>query len=165
MGTISEFEVVTARTLDAALDVLASTANVRALAGGTDLMVQLEAQTLQPCMFLNIDGLRELRPPMEWTGSGASLPAMTTYRDVRNSRLQERFPLLAAAAREVGALAIQSRGTWVGNVVNASPAADGVPVLMAYDAELEIRSKSGNRRVALSNFYRGYKQMDLAPAE
>ena len=73
--------------------------------------------------------------------------------------------MLAAAAREVGGLAVQSRGTWVGNVANASPAADGVPALMAYDAELEIRSSSGRRRVPLAGFYRGYKKMDLAAGE
>ena len=54
--------------------------------------------------------------------------------------------MLALAAREVGALAIQSRGTWAGNIANASPAADGVPALMAYDAELELRSRSGAPR-------------------
>jgi CO/xanthine dehydrogenase FAD-binding subunit len=67
--------------------------------------------------------------------------------------------MLALAAREVGSLAIQSRGTWAGNVINASPAADGVPALMAYDAEIELASKSTRRRVPLSQFYTGYKQM------
>ncbi len=165
MPAISDFEVITPRTLDAALDVLASTTGVRPLAGGTDLMVQLEAGALKPCTFLNVEGIRDLRPPLEWKGDGATLPALTTYRDVRNSSIARRYPLLPLAAREVGALAIQSRGTWVGNVVNASPAADGVPALMAYDAVLEIRSKSGTRRVPLSGFYHGYKQMDLRPDE
>jgi CO/xanthine dehydrogenase FAD-binding subunit len=73
--------------------------------------------------------------------------------------------MLALAAREVGSLAIQSRGTWAGNIINASPAADGVPALMAYDAEVELASKSGRRRVLLSRLYRGYKQMDRRPDE
>jgi len=64
------------------------------------------------------------------------------------------------AAREIGALAIQNRGTWVGNIANASPAADGVPALMAYDAEIELTSKDGRRIVPLSRFYHSYKQMD-----
>src|SRR5690242_16609269 len=121
-------------------------------------MVLLESGALRPCTFLNIQDLPELK-------SSDRITALTPYRDIRRGHWKTRFPMLAAAAREVGALAIQSRGTWVGNVVNASPAADGVPALMAYDAELEIRSKSGNRRVSLSNFYRGYKQMDLHPTE
>src|SRR5262249_23474610 len=88
-----------------------------------------------------------------------TLGALTTYRDVRVSPIRRQFPMLALAAREVGSLAIQSRGTWAGNVINASPAADGVPALMAYDAEIELASKSTRRRVPLSQFYSGYKQM------
>ena len=93
-------------------------------------------------------------------GPSVILGALTTYRDVRISSVRHRFPMLALAAREVGALAIQSRGTWVGNIANASPAADGVPALMAYDAEIELTSKDERRIVPLSGFYRGYKQMD-----
>jgi CO/xanthine dehydrogenase FAD-binding subunit len=73
--------------------------------------------------------------------------------------------MLALAAREVGALAIQNRGTWAGNIANASPAADGVPALMAYDAEVELASKNGKRVVPLSGFYHGYKQMERRPNE
>src|SRR5262249_6559849 len=87
--------------------------------------------------------------------------ALTTYRDVRiNGDVTKQLPMLALAAREVGALAIQNRGTWAGNIANASPAADGVPALMAYDAEVELTSKIGRRLVPLSSFYRGYKQLD-----
>jgi CO/xanthine dehydrogenase FAD-binding subunit len=158
VATINDFPVITPQSLDEALDVLASVQNVRPLAGGTDLMVLLESGTLRPCTFLNIQDLQELKSPDRMT-------ALTTYRDIRASHWKTRFPMLAAAAREVGALAIQSRGTWIGNVANASPAADGVPALMAYDADLEIARKGERRRVPLANFYRGYKQMDLRPDE
>ncbi|MBI4471338.1 MAG: xanthine dehydrogenase family protein subunit M [Acidobacteria bacterium] len=157
MTALSKFSVITPKTLDEALDALASVPAARPLAGGTDLMVQLEAGILEPCTFLNIQDLPELRTN--------SLSALTTYRDVRTGPLGKQFPMLRVAAREVGALAIQSRGTWVGNIANASPAADGVPALMAYDAELEIASKRGLRRTPLATFYRGYKKMDLAPDE
>jgi CO/xanthine dehydrogenase FAD-binding subunit len=158
VATVNDFPVITPQSLDEALDVLASVQNVRPLAGGTDLMVLLESGTLRPCTFLNIQDLQELKSPDRMT-------ALTTYRDIRASHWKTRFPMLAAAAREVGALAIQSRGTWIGNVANASPAADGVPALMAYDADLEIARKGERRRVPLANFYRGYKQMDLRPDE
>ena len=138
MPVVSDFKVITPESLGEALDALSSLGNVRVLAGGTDVMVQLEAGSLKPCTFLNIQDLPELRSLQ----SATSLTALTTYRDVRTGPLKDQFPLLALAAREVGSLAIQSRGTWVGNVVNASPAADGVPALMVYDAELEIRSKT-----------------------
>jgi CO/xanthine dehydrogenase FAD-binding subunit len=158
VATVNDFPVITPRSLDEALDALASIENLRPLAGGTDLMVLLESGVLRPCTFLNIQDLPELRSPDRIT-------ALTTYRDVRTDHWKARFPMLAAAAREVGALAIQSRGTWIGNIANASPAADGVPALMAYDASLEIACKTGRRAVPLANFYRGYKQMDLRPDE
>ena len=95
-----------------------------------------------------------------------TLYPLTTYRDTRvTAAIRQKFPMLAQAAREVGALAIQSRGTWVGNIANASPAADGVPALMAYDAEVELSSKGGRRSVPLSRFYTGYKTMDRRPDE
>ena len=158
MATVNDFAVITPRSLDEALDALASVENVRPLAGGTDLMVLLESGGLLPCTFLNIQDLPELKSPDKIT-------ALTTYRDIRAGHWKARFPMLATAAREVGALSIQSRGTWIGNIANASPAADGVPALMAYDANLEIASKNGRRTVPLANFYRGYKQMDLRPDE
>jgi CO/xanthine dehydrogenase FAD-binding subunit len=158
------FEVLTPHSLDDALNMLASNQTVVPLAGGTDLMVYLQAGTLAPCTFLNLQELAELRPPLSING-GLTLGALTTYRDVRRTPITAQFPMLALAAREVGALTIQSRGTWAGNIANASPAADGVPPLMAYDAEIELRSKRGTRRVPLAKFYRGYKQMDKEPDE
>ncbi len=158
------FEVLTPQSLDEALDALASIERVVPLAGGTDLMVYLEAGALPPCTFLNLQELAQLKPPLS-TNGGLTLGALTTYRDVRLSGVREQFPMLALAAREVGALAIQSRGTWAGNIANASPAADGVPALMAYDAEIELSSKKGRRRVLLEKFYRGYKEMDRRPDE
>jgi CO/xanthine dehydrogenase FAD-binding subunit len=121
-------------------------------------MVYLEAGRLPSCSFLNLQELPELKP-IRQDGDYVTLGAMTTYRDVRAGSVARQFPLLALAARELGALAIQSRATWAGNIANASPAADGVPALMAYDAEIELRSKSGRRTVRLSDFYHGYKQM------
>jgi CO/xanthine dehydrogenase FAD-binding subunit len=75
------------------------------------------------------------------------------------------LPLLVAAARELGALQIQNRGTWAGNIANASPAADGVPVLLAYDAQLELASVRGRRTVALADYFTGYKKTVRAADE
>src|SRR6266571_5608627 len=158
------FEVLTPQSLDEALDALASIERVVPLAGGTDLMVYLQAGALAPCAFLNLQEIDELKPRLTINGS-LKLGALTTYRDVRRSSIRTQFPMLALAAREVGALAVQSRGTWAGNIANASPAADGVPALMAYDAEIELSSKKGRRRVLLEKFYRGYKEMDRRPDE
>ncbi len=158
------FEVITPATLKDALDAIDTERNLVPLAGATDLMVYLEAGSLPPCTFLNLQELAELKPTLRVDGS-VVLGALTTYRDVRISSVREQFPMLASAAREVGALAIQNRGTWAGNIANASPAADGVPALMAYDASIELTSKQQRRLVPLSAFYRGYKQIDRRPNE
>jgi CO/xanthine dehydrogenase FAD-binding subunit len=154
------FDVITPRSVDDALGALASGERLVPLAGGTDLMVYLEAGTQPPCTFLNLQELSRLKPGLAISGASLTLGALTTYREVRRSNVCAQFPMLGSAAREIGALAIQSRGTWAGNIANASPAADGVPALMAYDADIELSSRKGSRRVPLSKFYRGYKQMD-----
>jgi CO/xanthine dehydrogenase FAD-binding subunit len=158
------FEVVNPHSIADALDALAADAKLVPLAGATDIMVYLEARSLPPCTFLNLQQLQELKPIVPGSRS-VILGALTTYRDVRTSSVRQQFPMLALAAREIGALAIQNRGTWVGNIANASPAADGVPALMAYDAEIELTSKTGQRTVPLSRFYRRYKQMDRRAGE
>src|SRR5262245_10562747 len=153
------FEVFNPHALNEALDAISADSTLVPLAGATDLMVYLEAGSLPPCTFLNLQELQELRQ-QDNDGSSVKLGALTTYRDVRIGNVGKQFPMLASAAREVGALAIQNRGTWVGNIANASPAADGVPALMAYDAEVHLTSRNAERVVPLHRFYSGYKQMD-----
>ena len=100
------------------------------------------------------------------TSDAVVLGSMTTYTEVlRNSVLQEEFPLLCAAARETGSIATQNRGTLGGNIVNASPAADSPPALLVYDAEIELISTREVRRVSYHGFHTGYKKIQLAPDE
>ncbi|RMH56616.1 MAG: xanthine dehydrogenase family protein subunit M [Candidatus Hydrogenedentota bacterium] len=165
-ASLLDFSVFNPRRLDEALSLLAEEENVVPLAGGTDLMVTLETGNLSPCRFLNLMGIAEFQEPFSWCDGKLRMSPLCSYRDTRIDKdVATRYPLLVRAAREVGVLAIQSRGTWAGNIVNASPAADGVPVLMVYDAEVELRSTSGTRTVPLCDFYRGYKEMDRASDE
>jgi CO/xanthine dehydrogenase FAD-binding subunit len=128
-------------------------------------MVLLEAGKLPHKNYANIWNLKELRG-IEVTGNQVTLGALTTYTEVQEHPiLQEEFPMLCKAARETGGIAIQNRGTLGGNIVNASPAADSPPALLAYDAELELVSKTGARRIPYAKFHRGYKQMDIRPDE
>jgi CO/xanthine dehydrogenase FAD-binding subunit len=91
---------------------------------------------------------------------------LTTYTEIRHSALLARlYPMLPMAASETGGLATQNRGTIGGNIANASPAADTPPALLVYDAELELMSSTGVRRVPYAAFHQGYKKMDLAPGE
>jgi CO/xanthine dehydrogenase FAD-binding subunit len=130
------------------------------VAGGTDLLVHWPAQVARrDGLYLDLSGAADLRPH-RWTDAALVLGALTTYWDViRDPRAAAEFPLLVAAAREVGAVQIQARGTWAGNVMNASPAADGVPALMACDAVVVLESHEGVEEVPLDSFYTGYKTM------
>jgi CO/xanthine dehydrogenase FAD-binding subunit len=95
-----------------------------------------------------------------------TIGALTTYSQVQADELLRReYPLLAAAAAETGGVAIQNRGTLGGNVANGSPAADSPPALLVYDAELELVSPDGIRRVPYASFHRGYRKMDLGSGE
>lgn len=143
-----------------ALELLASDRAVIPIAGGTDVLVhwpiRLEAHDRTYVDLSPLDALR----PLSWTADELVLGGLTTYWDViQERRARDEFPLLAAAARQVGAIQIQARGTWAGNIVNASPAADGVPVLMAYDATVVLESRRGREEVPLDCFYSGYKEM------
>jgi CO/xanthine dehydrogenase FAD-binding subunit len=130
-------------------------------AGGTDLMVLLEAGKLPHRKFVSIWGLPELRG-IEVTPAHLTLGALTTYTELRRHEIIAReFPLLCQAAAETGSIATQNRGTLGGNIANASPAADSPPALFVYDAELELASASGVRWVPYHGFWSGYKQMDL----
>jgi CO/xanthine dehydrogenase FAD-binding subunit len=137
----------------------------RPFAGGTDLMVLLEAGRLPHKNYLNIWNLPELRG-IEVSAGQVTLGALTTYTEVQQEKvLQKEFPMLCQAASETGGLAIQNRGTLGGNIVNASPAADSPPALLAYDAELELVSLEGARWVPYHGFHTGYKQMIIRPDE
>ncbi len=134
-------------------------------AGGTDLMVLLEAGKLSHKNYLNIWKLAELRG-IEVTAEHVTLGALTTYTEVQsNLILREGFPMLCQAASETGGLAIQNRGTLGGNIVNASPAADSPPALLAYNAEVELISLHGARWVPYHGFHTGYKQTIMRPEE
>lgn len=135
-------------------------------AGGTDLMVLLEAGKLEHRKFFSIRHLPELQG-ITATAGHVTLGALTTYTQAqRHALLQEEFPMLCRAASETGGAAIQNRGTLGGNIVNASPAADSSPALLAYDAQLELVSRdAGSRWVDYASFHTGYKKMDLQPGE
>src|SRR5438477_7353587 len=163
---IPSYRLFSPGTLSETLEVLSSdNGSWRPFAGGTDLMVLLEAGKLPHKHYLNIWKLPELRG-IEVTDTCVSLGALTTYTEVQNHEiLRAEFPMLCQAAKETGGIAIQNRGTLGGNIVNASPAADSPPALLAYDAELELVSKEGERRIPYFKFHTAYKQMDKRPDE
>jgi len=135
------------------------------IAGGTDLYVYLNAGTLEARSFVDLWGVRELRG-IRAMGAAIRLGATTTMSQIREHPvLARRYPALAAAAAEVGGRQIQNRATIAGNIANASPAGDSLPALLAYDAIVQTRSARGGRTLPFESFYRGYRQLALAPGE
>lgn len=165
-GHVPSYRLDSPASLTDALTVLAREQGVwQPFAGGTDLMVLLEAGRLPQKNYLNIWSLAELRG-IEVSAEQVTLGALTTYTEVQSHPvLREEFPMLCQAASETGGLAIQNRGTLGGNIANASPAADSPPALLAYDADLELSSVSGTRWVPYHGFHTGYKQMVMRADE
>ncbi|MGB9312192.1 MAG: xanthine dehydrogenase family protein subunit M [Candidatus Acidiferrales bacterium] len=160
------YHLETPRDLASALERMAKEPGVwKPFAGGTDLMVLLEAGKLPHTHFLNIWDLPDLRG-IAVHADHVTLGALTTYTEVRQHEiLMREFPLLCRAAAETGSVATQNRGTLGGNIANASPAADSPPALLVYDAEIEIVSARAARWTSHHRFHSGYKQMDLQPSE
>jgi len=162
----ADFGWLTPRTLEDALEVLGKDSKQwLPIAGGTDIMVQYAAGALKPRKLLNIWNLPELRQVSVFSQE-LQVGAGSTYTDLRNNPIiAGEFPLLARAASWTGGIANQNRGTLGGNIVNASPAADSLPALLVYEAELLLVSVRGERRLAYRDFHTGYKQMNLEPGE
>lgn len=152
------YELKTPASLDEALRLLGDEPGIwRPFAGGTDLMVLLEAGKLPHTRFVSLWSLPELRG-IEVSDSHITIGALTTYTQIQqHTVLHSEFPLLGEAASLTGAVAIQNRGTLGGNIANASPAADSLPALLVYEAELELISAGGSRVVAYTDFHTGYK--------
>ena len=150
------------KTLDEAV-VQLTMPGIQILSGGTDFYPALGDRVVQnPVM--DISGLGELRGISTQTNY-VRIGGLTTWSDVIRAPLPRCFDALKSAAREVGSVQIQNRGTVAGNLCNASPAADGVPPLLALDAEVELASSWGARRLPLAEFLVGNRKTQRRPDE
>jgi CO/xanthine dehydrogenase FAD-binding subunit len=163
---VPAYDLRVPQTLTEALAILSAEPGVwQPFAGGTDLMVLLEAGKLFHKRFLSLVQLTDLRG-IEMTANAVTIGALTTYAEIqRHPLLQTEFALLCASARETGSIATQNRGTLGGNIVNASPAADSPPALLVYDAEIELVSTRGAHWGPYHGFHTGYKKMQIAADE
>lgn len=143
------------KTLDEAVSVLASTGG-QVLAGGTDFYPAL-GERLPQGNVIDITDLGEIRGILH-EPDHVRIGGLTTWTDVVRTPLPHGFDALKAAAREVGSVQIQNRGTVAGNLCNASPAADGVPPLLVLDASVELVCAAGRRRIALAEFLAGNRK-------
>ena len=147
-----------------ACTMLAEHSGAVPIAGGTDLMVHWPQRfDDHDRTYVDLSALVELRS-LHLTDDELIIGALSTYWDfLTHPEGRLAFPILADAARQIGAVQIQTRGTWAGNVMNGSPAADGVAVLMACDAAVHLQSSGDIETVPLDEFYLGYKEMRRKP--
>lgn len=138
---------------------------IQPLAGGTDLYVYLNAGVLPSCIFVDLSRLDELRR-IAVKDEVMEIGAMVNFTALqRHEQLRKHFPMLVEAAAVIGAVQIQNRATLGGNIANGSPAGDSLPVLLAYDAIIQLASKEGRRQIPFSKFYTGYRRSQMRPDE
>jgi xanthine dehydrogenase small subunit len=163
--TVPHRSLLKPKSLADALNMLRDEGPLTPMAGCTDLYVALNLGTLKDTRFLNLWRLDALRT-IEMRGDLLCIGAMATHTDLIASTLvRKRIPMLQAASSEVGGVQIQNRGTLGGNVANASPAGDTLPVLAAADAIVVLKSTAGTRRVPFTAFYTGYRATMRRPDE
>jgi len=156
-------EILRPDTWEEALHLKAEHPDARPIAGGTDLMVELNFDRARPQEILDLTGVPDLG---DWAPENGHLRigAGVTYTRLI-AELGDRLPGLAIASRTVGSPQIRNRGTVGGNLGTASPAGDGLPPLSACDAEVELASTAGTRRVPVRDFITGPKRNALRPDE
>jgi OHCU decarboxylase len=162
----SDYEMIAPGSLHAVVSLLANEPGKwLPIAGGTDVMVQYAAGKLAARKLVSIWNLPELRR-IEVTADELRIGGGCTYTDLCGHDVVLReFTLLRSAGRWTGGIANQNRGTIGGNIVNASPAADSLPALLVYDADLILVSTRGERRLPYAGFHTGYKKTLLAADE
>ena len=153
------------RSLKQALAMLAGDPGLLPIAGCTDVYVGLHFGTEPGRRFIDLWDLDELRG-ISVKGDVLRIGALTTYTEIIESTIvQKRAPMLVAASKEVGGAQIQNRGTLGGNVANASPAGDTLPVLAAANARIVLRSNTATRTLAFESYYTGYRKSLRKPDE
>jgi len=155
------FEYSRAKSVDDALGLLSQYAgSAKVIAGGQSLLPLLKLQVAAAERLIDIGRLSDLKGIRDWDG-GIAIGALTTYREVLESPLTKKFPILAEAITDVGDVQVRNRGTIGGSIAHADPASDFPAVAIALDAQIVLRSKSGERVVPAEQFLQGAFQTDI----
>ena len=157
-------DVHTPRTLEEALHLKAELPDARFVQGGTDVLVELNFDRSRPPALINLNEVGALRGHHRENGT-LVLGSGLTYAEAMRGAVADELPALAEASRTVGSPQIRNRGTIGGNLGTASPAGDALPPLLVEDAEVQIASVRGERRIPLRDFLLGVKKNALAPDE
>jgi xanthine dehydrogenase small subunit len=162
---ISALELRRPKSVNDALQLLRDEPDLIPLAGCTDLYVAVNFGTLPRSRFLDLWPLDPLRK-ITLSGDTLIIGALASYTEIIRSRhVRKLLPMLVESARQIGGPQIQNRGTIGGNIANASPAGDSLPILAAADATVVLKSADGERRVAFTQFYTGYRKSVRKPDE
>jgi CO/xanthine dehydrogenase FAD-binding subunit len=162
---VSDLELKRPASLDEALRLLRDDPPLMPIAGCTDVLVAMNFGTLASRRFLDLDSLDSLRS-IEVHDDWLRIGALASYSAIIASPdMRDRLPSLIDAARQIGGVQIQNRGTLGGNIANGSPAGDSLPVLAVADAIVVLQSATETRRVPFTKFYTGYRASVIRPDE
>jgi len=152
---MSDFEYIRPQNLDDATNFLsAHGAETHILAGGTDLLIKLRNNEIRPSFIMDLKHISEFQYGIEQKNDIISISAtMTVAEIIMNKSINELFPALIDAAKAIGSVQIRNRATIVGNICNASPAADSAPPLLVYDARIKAVGPKGIRIIPLNEFF------------
>lgn len=164
---MKEFEFLQPKTLEVALDLLATYREKAVImAGGTDIIIGLREKHIAPDFVIDIKRIPELKQLFYDETQGLHIGATVTANELAESEIVKKYyPFLAAAARSLGSKQVRNRATCVGNVVNASPLADTATPLLACDAYCVVQSATGKREIPLSELFVFVKKTSLLPGE
>ena len=164
---LPEFEYLKPKTLNEALELLNKYGEeAKILAGGTDLIVDMRMRAKEPKYVIDIKGIEELHVLKYEEGKGLTIGATVTLRElVENKIVKEKYYVLWDAVRQIADERLRMRATLVGNICNASPAADSAPALLVLKAKVNIASVEGHRTIEIKNFFKGVKKTVLKPNE
>lgn len=166
MNILTPFEYFAPETLDEALELLATKENVKVLAGGTDLMIQLKEKMVHPANVIDVTHIPELKEFKVEAGKGAVLGACTTDAFCEFSEeLKAKYPAFSYAAGEIGGPQVREMGTIGGNLANSGPSAETPASLICYRAQLVLVSKSGERTIPVEDFITGNRKNCLNDGE
>ncbi|MEA1902295.1 MAG: xanthine dehydrogenase family protein subunit M [Actinomycetota bacterium] len=166
MTIAHEFDYLRPATLEEAVEILAKhSGNVRVLAGGTDLVPWLRDEMIAPDLVVDIKRIEGL-DRIDHEGDVVSIGSLVTFTDLlRSDLIATRLPLITEMAGTVGSTGIRNRATLVGNICSAVPSCDAGPVLLAYEAIVEIVGESGFRQIPIDTWFRGPRQTALDRGE
>lgn len=166
-GVIShEFEYLKPKSINELTDLLSQyKTKARILSGGTDLIVRIKDGFEFPEAVIDIKGIEELKE-LKFDGNSLFIGACVTFNELIDSQVvQEKFPLLWESAKSVASTAIRNRATLVGNICSAVPSLDSGPSLLIYEADVVLKSKDGERKVNINEFFTGPRKTVLKENE